>query len=55
MTAGTGTVGTAGSSYTTYNYPGTYMAYDFHTCYHGINSCGNITEVQFCPLWGLAE
>ena len=55
MTGGSGTVGTGGSSYTQYDYPGTYMVYDFHTCYHGINNWLNVTELQFCQLSGLAE
>ena len=55
MTGGSGTIGTGGSSYTQYDYPGTYMVYDFHTCYHGINNWLNVTELQFCQLSGLAE
>ncbi|KAH9923707.1 glycoside hydrolase family 13 protein [Epithele typhae] len=54
MTSGSGT-GTGGSSYTQYNYPGTYMVYDFHDIYAGISDWGNLTQLQFFQLFGLAD
>lgn len=47
--------GTAGSSFTKYNYPGIYQNQDFHTCRHGINDWNNASEIQTCELAGLAE
>ncbi|KAH8110895.1 glycoside hydrolase family 13 protein, partial [Phellopilus nigrolimitatus] len=58
MTAGSGT-GIAGSSYTEYNYLGTYESQDFHYC--GLEPNNNIVnydnrlEVQTCQLEGLAD
>jgi alpha-amylase len=54
MTAGSG-VGSAGTAYTKYNYPGVpYGQNDFHTAC-GINSYQNAFEVQNCELVGLAD
>lgn len=53
MTAGSG-VGTAGTVYSKYNYPGYYTAADFHpSC--GINNYQSISNVQNCELVGLAD
>ena len=54
MTGGSST-GYAGTTYTEYNYPGTYQVQDFHSCRHGINNWDNATEIQECQLEGLAE
>ena len=54
MTAGSG-VGSAGSSYTKYNYPAVpWNSGDFHPAC-GINNYGNASEVQNCELAGLAD
>jgi hypothetical protein len=51
--------GTAGNSYTHYNYPGTYQTQDFHHC--GLESGDDIVnyknrlEVQTCELVNLAD
>ena len=47
--------GTAGSSFTKYNYPGIYQDQDFHTCRHGIDNWNSASEIQTCELSGLAE
>ena len=51
--------GTAGSSFTHYDYPGIYQTQDFHYCglepYDDINNYGNRQEVQTCELVNLAE
>lgn len=53
MTAGSGT-GSAGTSYTKYNYPGLWTANDFHTpC--GITNYNSAQNVQDCELVGLAD
>jgi len=54
MTAGSGT-GTGGSSYTTYNYPGTYSDWDFHSCRTSITNYGDRSNVQNCELSGLSD
>ncbi|MYQ30440.1 carbohydrate-binding module family 20 domain-containing protein [Streptomyces sp. SID4956] len=54
MSAGSGT-GTGGSSYTKYNYPGTYSSYDFDNCTSQINNYGDRFNVQECELVGLAD
>ena len=58
MTGGSG-IGTAGSPYMHYVYPGTYEAQDFHYCglepNNDIINYGNRLEVQTCQLVGLAE
>ena len=52
-------VGTGGSHFTHYDYPGTYQTQDFHHCglepYDDINNYGNRQEVQTCELVNLAE
>ncbi|STX29496.1 Alpha-amylase precursor [Legionella beliardensis] len=52
MTAG---VGTGGSAFSKYDYPGLYQTQDFHNCRHGINDYANRYEVQHCELVGLAD
>ena len=47
--------GTAGSSFTKYNYPGIYQDQDFHTCRHGIDNWNSASDIQTCELSGLAE
>lgn len=54
MTAGSGT-GTAGTSYTKYNYPGYYQDQDFHTCRQNISNYQDRSNVQNCELVGLAD
>lgn len=54
MTAGSGT-GTAGSSYTKYNYPGYYEDQDFHTCRQPITDYQDRSNVQNCELVNLAD
>ncbi|MEV7424693.1 carbohydrate-binding module family 20 domain-containing protein [Streptomyces sp. NPDC091212] len=54
MTAGSGT-GTGGSSYTKYNYPGTYSDADFHTCRTNISNYNDRSNVQNCELVGLSD
>ncbi len=54
MSAGNGT-GTGGSSYTKYNYPGSYSAPDFDNCTSQINDYRNRFNVQECELVGLAD
>ncbi|KAL1725201.1 glycoside hydrolase family 13 protein [Schizophyllum commune] len=52
-------VGTGGSHFTHYDYPGTYQTQDFHHCglepYDDINNYGNRQEVQTCELVNLAD
>jgi hypothetical protein len=51
--------GTAGSSFTHYNYPGIYQTQDFHHCGlepgDDIVNFDNRLEVQTCELVNLAE
>ena len=51
--------GTAGSSFTHYNYPGIYQNQDFHHCGlepgDDIVNYDNAQEVQTCELVNLAE
>ncbi|MFJ8693675.1 carbohydrate-binding module family 20 domain-containing protein [Streptomyces roseolilacinus] len=54
MTAGSGT-GTGGSSYTKYDYPGTYSATDFDNCTSQITNYQDRWNVQQCELVGLAD
>ncbi|NEE06223.1 glycosidase, partial [Streptomyces sp. SID7499] len=53
MAAGSGT-GTGGTSYTKYDYPGTFRDQDFHTCRKDIANYGDRGDVQNCELVGLA-
>jgi alpha-amylase len=62
MTGGGGTSfqdgffhGSNGSPYTKYNYPGTYVEQDFHTCHSDINNYNDAGNVQNCELVGLAD
>jgi alpha-amylase len=48
-------VGSAGSSFTKYNYPGLYQPPDFHTCKKNIADYHNRQEVVDCELVGLAD
>jgi alpha-amylase len=48
-------VGSAGTSFTRYNYPGLYRPEDFHTCRHGIGDYNNHDEVTNCELVGLPD
>ena len=53
MTAGSG-IGSNGTVYTKYNYPGLYAQSDFHTpC--SVNNYQNAANVQDCELVGLAD
>ncbi|GAA2275255.1 alpha-amylase [Streptomyces ruber] len=55
MSAGNGT-GTGGTSYTKYDYPGLYSAYDFDDCTTQIGSnYQDRWNVQHCELVGLAD
>jgi alpha-amylase len=54
MSAGSG-VGTGGSSYTKYDYPGTYQVQDFHSCHSPITNYGDRGNVQNCELANLAD
>ncbi|EST38071.1 glycosidase [Streptomycetaceae bacterium MP113-05] len=54
MTAGSGT-GTGGSSYTHYDYPGTYSGADMDDCRDDISDYGDRYQVQHCELLGLAD
>ncbi|MEV7491555.1 alpha-amylase family protein [Streptomyces anulatus] len=54
MAAGSGT-GTGGTSYTKYDYPGTFQDQDFHTCRKDIANYGDRGDVQNCELVGLAD
>ncbi|KIY46805.1 glycoside hydrolase family 13 protein [Fistulina hepatica ATCC 64428] len=58
MTAKDSGVGTAGSSFTHYNYPGVYTPDDFHHCNSPggqIQDYNNEYQVQNCELLGLAD
>src|SRR4051812_49914685 len=54
MANGSGT-GTAGSSFSKYNYPGLYQDQDFHGCRQPITDYGNRDNVQTCELVGLPD
>ncbi|MFC0597249.1 alpha-amylase family protein [Streptomyces palmae] len=54
MAAGSGT-GTGGSSYTKYDYPGTYSVWDMNDCQAPVTDYGNRGNVQNCELVGLAD
>ncbi|HCA84801.1 MAG TPA: glycosidase [Streptomyces sp.] len=54
MSAGSGT-GTGGSSYSKYDYPGTYSGADMDDCRSQINNYGDRYNVQSCELVGLAD
>ncbi|WP_309238420.1 carbohydrate-binding module family 20 domain-containing protein [Actinoplanes aureus] len=54
MSAGSGT-GTAGTSYSKYNYPGLYSDQDFHSCRSAINDYTNRSNVQDCELVNLSD
>ena len=47
--------GTAGSSFSHYNYPGIYQDQGFHGCRHRINDWSSKYEIQNRGLAGLAE
>lgn len=47
--------GSNGSPYAKYDYPGTYAAWDFHTCRESIDDYGDRGEVQGCELSGLSD
>ena len=55
MQAGNSGVGTGGSRYRKYNYPGVWDNQDFHTCRRPIKNYQDVQEVQNCELDGLAE
>jgi alpha-amylase len=48
-------VGSAGSSFTKYQYPGIYQPQDFNDCRRNIESYQNHDEVTGCELVGLAD
>ena len=54
MSAGSGT-GTGGSSYTKYDYPGTYSVHDFDDCTAQVTNYNDRWNVQHCELVGLAD
>ncbi|WP_236245283.1 carbohydrate-binding module family 20 domain-containing protein [Streptomyces sp. CC210A] len=54
MAAGDG-VGTGGSSYTKYNYPGIYSAADFDNCTTNVTNYQDRWNVQQCELVGLSD
>ncbi|WP_445517169.1 alpha-amylase [Streptomyces sp. NEAU-174] len=54
MSAGSGT-GTGGSSYTKYDYPGTYQPQDMDDCTAQISNYQDRWNVQHCELVGLAD
>ncbi|MFD7665954.1 alpha-amylase family protein [Streptomyces sp. NPDC059788] len=54
MSAGSGT-GTGGSSYTKYDYPGTYQRQDMDDCTGQVTDYRDRRNVQHCELVGLAD
>jgi alpha-amylase len=48
-------VGSAGTVFTRYHYPGLYKPKDFHTCRRGINNYNDHDEVTHCELVGLPD
>ncbi|MER7193686.1 alpha-amylase [Streptomyces flaveolus] len=54
MSAGSG-IGTGGSSYTKYTYPGLYSSYDFDDCTAQVTNYQDRYNVQHCELVGLAD
>nr|BFE70350.1 hypothetical protein GCM10020092_036510 [Actinoplanes digitatis] len=54
MTMGSG-VGSGGTVYTKYNYPGVYQDQDFHSCRANITNWADRNNVQQCELVGLAD
>jgi alpha-amylase len=48
-------VGSGGTPFTRYNYPGLYRPEDFHTCRHGIGDYDNHEDVTNCELVGLPD
>lgn len=54
MTRGYG-VGTKGTRYSKYDYPGTYQVQDFHWCRTNINDYSDRDNVQNCELDSLAD
>ncbi|MCM2579389.1 alpha-amylase family protein [Streptomyces sp. MTZ3.1] len=54
MSAGSGT-GTGGSSYSKYDYPGTYSGWDMDDCRSSISNYQDRANVQNCELVGLAD
>ena len=59
MTGSDGGVGSAGSTFSHYDYPGPYSPNDFHDCNRNptddINNYGDVWEVQTCELSNLAD
>ncbi|KAF8996429.1 glycoside hydrolase [Cyathus striatus] len=59
MAGVSGGTGVGGSSFTQYNYPGTYSSTDFHYCGkragNDIGNYNNREDVQFCELINLAD
>ncbi|ASO20842.1 alpha-amylase [Actinoalloteichus hoggarensis] len=54
MSAGSG-IGTGGTRYTKYDYPGHYQNQDFHGCRQPITDYRNRYDVQQCELVGLSD
>ncbi|WP_419418996.1 alpha-amylase [Legionella sp. D16C41] len=48
-------VGTGGTKFNKYNYPGYYQIQDFHSCHADIKDYTNRYDVQNCELGGLAD
>ncbi len=55
MAASSSGVGSAGTFFARYNYPGLYEPKDFHTCRRGISNYGDHDEVTDCELVGLPD
>jgi alpha-amylase len=54
MSAGSG-IGTGGSSYSKYDYPGLYSVFDFDNCTAPVTNYGDRVNVQYCELVNLAD
>jgi alpha-amylase len=48
-------VGSAGSTFTKYSYPGIYESHDFHNCRQDITDYGNHAQVTTCELVSLPD
>jgi alpha-amylase len=48
-------LGSAGTAFTKYDYPGLYSAQDFNTCRQPVKDYGNADDVTQCELVGLAD
>lgn len=48
-------IGSAGTAFTKYDYPGLYGSQDFHTCRQPVKDYNNAEDVTQCELVGLAD